>query len=129
MKKIDDNQKNNVPDENFEVSWEVYEKNKWYIKETWKNLQEAKVENIEIQLEESFIKPRGSIAWIILLTGNKSCIPVNMNQPYEAFKEAFKKTGNQIFSKIKFLENYPKKDKKESFNVYDLYEKMRAKVT
>lgn len=95
--------KKNIPDEDFAIPWEVYQANIRHVLETWGMLIIQDVDHIQIDIEESFKKPIGSIAWVISKVGNKSCIPVNMNQRHEDFKAAFKKAGGAVFEEIKFL--------------------------
>jgi len=126
--------KNNVPDDDFRISMDEYKLNLWFAQETWKNLQASNVQDINIHIEESVIKPRGCIAWICSRVGNKSIIPVSMNIPYEEFKKRFRKAGGIIFQEIKYLENkdnirYDKPKSDSKMNLADAYKEMKQTVT
>jgi|SRR5580693_2398042 hypothetical protein len=106
MKKIflDSEEKESIPPDTFEIDSYNYAKNRQMVERTWANLKKDNVQNIKIDLEEPFMKPKGSIAWIMSMVGRKSAAPVNMNQSHETFKAQFNKAGVQIFHEIKFSE-------------------------
>lgn len=104
----DKNNKNTPPDD-FYIDWEQYLMNFRFAQETWGFLIKQDIDGIEIDIEESFMKPIGSIAWINSKVFPYSSIPIPMNQRHEDFKAQFKKAGGHIFSEIKFLKNQAEK--------------------